>query len=74
MLETAFIFTVLIMMLLGIFDFGRVLYVQQALVERARASARYGAVHNPDDTTAITNRVLYNSSTVPQNASARRLA
>jgi Flp pilus assembly protein TadG len=67
--ETAFIFTVLVIMLLGIFDFGRILYVQQALAERARRAARYGAVNNPDDTTTITNRVLYNSSTVPANPS-----
>jgi hypothetical protein len=36
-----------------------VLYFHEALVERARAAARYGALH-PTDTTGIQNMAVYN--------------
>jgi Flp pilus assembly protein TadG len=66
MVETAIIFVAFILMLVGIFDFGQFLFVHQALVERARYAARWGAVNDPTDTTSITNMVLYNQSTTPQ--------
>src|ERR1700741_4496458 len=61
--ETALIFLVFACLLLGAFDFGQFLFVHQALVERARYAARWGAITNPTDSTAITNMVLYNSPT-----------
>ena len=66
MVETAIIFVAFVFMLVGIFDFGQFLFVHQALVERARYAARWGAVNDPTDTTSITNMVLYNQSTTPQ--------
>jgi len=66
MVETAIIFVAFVFMLVGIFDFGQFLFVHQALVERARSAARWGAVNDPTDTTSITNMVLYNQSTTPQ--------
>jgi Flp pilus assembly protein TadG len=63
MLETALLFMIFLTMLVGIIDFGQVLYFHQSLVERARAAARYGAVH-PTDTTGIQNVAVYNSATV----------
>jgi Flp pilus assembly protein TadG len=61
MVETALILLVFLTMLIGVIDFGQVLYFHQSLVERARAAARYGAVH-PTDTTGITNVALYNQA------------
>lgn len=65
LVESAFIFLAFIVMLIGIFDFGQFLFVNQALVERARYAARWGAINNPSDSTSITNMVLYNQSTSP---------
>lgn len=63
--ESALIFLALATMLIGAFDFGQFLFVHQALVERARRAARWGAVNNPNDATSIRNMVLYYSSTGP---------
>jgi Flp pilus assembly protein TadG len=65
MIEMAIIFLAFAMILIGIFDFGQFLFVHQALVERARYAARWGAINSPTDSTAITNMVLYNQSTTP---------
>src|SRR5437879_13473703 len=62
MVETALIFLVFAVMLLGAFDFGQFLFVHQALVERARLAARWGAINDPTNTAAITNMVLYNAA------------
>lgn len=61
--ETALIFLVFACLLLGAFDFGQFLFVHQALVERARYAARWGAISDPTNETAITNMVLYNAPT-----------
>ncbi len=61
--ETALIFLVFACLLLGAFDFGQFLFVHQALVERARYAARWGAISDPTNATSITNMVLYNSPT-----------
>jgi Flp pilus assembly protein TadG len=63
--ETALVFVVFAFMLIGIFDFGQFLFIHQALVERARYAARWGAINNPTDSTSITNMVLYNQSANP---------
>lgn len=65
LVETALIFVVFAGMLIGTFDFGQFLFIHQALVERARYAARWGAVNDPTDTTSIQNMVLYNQSTTP---------
>jgi len=62
--ETGLVLIIFLMLLIGILDFGQVLYFHQSLVERARAAARYGAIH-PTDTTGIQNMAVYNSATVP---------
>jgi Flp pilus assembly protein TadG len=64
-IETALVFVVFAMMLFGIFDFGQFLFVHQALVERARYAARWGAINDPTDSTSITNMILYDQSTSP---------
>ncbi len=63
--ESSLIFLALATMLIGAFDFGQFLFVHQALVERARRAARWGAVNNPNDATSIRNMVLYYSSAGP---------
>ena len=65
MIETALIFIIFASLLLGIMDFGQFLFIHQALVERARYAARWGAVTNPSDSAAITNMVLYNQPSSP---------
>ena len=67
LVETGFIFTTFAFMLIGAFDFGQFLFIHQALVERTRNAARWGAVNDPTDHTSIQNMVLYNQSTVPGN-------
>ena len=49
-------------LLIGILDFGQVIYFHQTLTERARAAARYGAV-NPTATSAIQNVAVFNAAT-----------
>jgi Flp pilus assembly protein TadG len=66
--ETGFIFTVFAVMLLGIFDLGRVMFIHQALTERVRLAARWGAANGANNTTGIKNMVLYSASTQPNGA------
>jgi hypothetical protein len=63
--ETALIFIVFATILIGTFDFGQFLFTHEALVERARSSARWGAINDPTNTTSIVNMVLYHQSTSP---------
>jgi Flp pilus assembly protein TadG len=63
--EMSLIGAMFFILLFGIADFGQFLFVQQALVERARAAARWGAATDPTNTTAIQNVALYSQSTVP---------
>ena len=66
--ESASISLVLLMLLIGIFDFAQMLFTHQALMERLRGAARWGAISDPTNTTAITNLVLYNQTTTPSPA------
>jgi len=59
LVEAALVLLTFLMLLIGIVDFGQMLYFHQVLVERARTAARYGAVH-PTDTTGIQNMAVYN--------------
>ncbi len=61
--ETGLVFTAFAFMLIGAADFGQFLFIHQALVERGRNAARWGALSDPSNTTAIQNMVLYNQST-----------
>src|SRR2546425_9871029 len=69
--ESGLIFLVFSFLMIGAFDFGQFLFIQQALVDRARFAARWGAVGiytgsiSPSDTSPIQNMVLYNQSTTP---------
>jgi len=70
MVELALIGTMLFVLLTGIADLGQFLFLQQAIVERARAAARWGAVTDPTNSVAIQNMVLYLQPTAPINGKA----
>lgn len=57
--ELAIVLPLLLLILMGIIEFGRVLNVQVSLTEAAREGARYAAIHykdsNPDVTGAAQN-------------------
>src|SRR5881296_4525655 len=62
-IESALVLLIFLVMFIGIVDFGQFLYFHQSLSERARAGARYAAVHGTDTTinsTEIANVALYN--------------
>jgi Flp pilus assembly protein TadG len=63
--ETSLIFIVFFGMLISAFDFAQSLFVQQALVERARYAARWGAINDPTDSASIINMVLYYQAATP---------
>jgi Flp pilus assembly protein TadG len=69
LLESSLVLTTLLLMLIGIVDFGQFLFFHQVLTDRARAGARYAAV-NPYDVTSIQNVVVYNSPTAPTGSPA----
>src|SRR2546425_8224678 len=68
--ETALIFIVFFLMIIGAFDFGQFLFVHQALVERVRSSARWGAINDPTDHSSVVNMVMYSQSAAPVNGTA----
>jgi len=70
LVESALIFLMFFSMLIGVFDFGQFLFIHQALVERVRSAARWGAINNPADAAAITNMVLYNQAAAPPEGTA----
>ena len=63
--ETALSFLVFALIFIGIFDFGQFLYIHQALVERVRYAARWGAINDATNHTAIQNMILYYQSATP---------
>src|SRR5436305_14449907 len=69
LLESALVLLTFLMMVIGVIDFGQVLYLHQSLVERARSAARYGAI-NPTNSAGIQNMAVYNSATVANGQSA----
>ena len=64
-IESALIFVVFAGMLIGAMDFAQFLFIHQALVERARYAARWGAIQDATDATSIRNMVLYYQAATP---------
>ena len=62
MVEAALILMLFMMVILGLVNFGFIMWMHQTIEHRARAAARYGVI-NPTDTTGMQNMVLYNSTT-----------
>src|SRR3954465_1307820 len=69
MMESALILMIFVPVLMGIADFGQFVYFHSSLTERARAAARYGAVHLYSDGSAIKNVAVYNDA-APANGAA----
>jgi Flp pilus assembly protein TadG len=65
LVESALVYTIFLMLLIGTIDVGHVMFVQQSIAERVRSAARYGT--SRDATAAIDtqmkNIVLYNTAT-----------
>ena len=59
--ESALTMLIFLPVLIGILDFGQFLYFHQSLTERARAGARYGAVHTFGDGSEAVNVAIYNN-------------
>jgi Flp pilus assembly protein TadG len=68
--EAGLTFVILVFLLMGVFDFAQFLFIHQALADRARSAARWGAFNNPTDTTSIQNMVMYNQTTAPTGATS----
>ena len=68
-LEAALTSLIFFCMLIGAVDFGQFLFIHQALVERARSAARWGAVNGGTNLDGTRNMVLYNQPTVPSEPS-----
>ena len=62
MIEATLTLMVFTVILFSLIDFGSVFFMHQTLVNRARAAARYGALH-PDDVAGVRSYVLYNQPT-----------
>jgi hypothetical protein len=70
LVELALISLIFFLILIGILDFGQFLFCQQAVVERARSAARWGAVTDPLNSLAITNMALYSHPIAPTDGTA----
>ena len=68
LVEIALVAVLFFGIIIAIMDLAQFLFCEQALVERARAAARWGAVTDSSNSTAITNVVLYAQSTIPTAA------
>jgi Flp pilus assembly protein TadG len=62
--ESLLVLVVLIGMILGVLDFGQMMFLHQTLTERARAAARHAAL-NPADVDGARNLVLFGNTVAP---------
>jgi hypothetical protein len=69
LVETTLILAAFMGLILGMVGVGQMLFVRQALAERAQDAARWGAV-NTYDAPAIRNLVLYGTATPTDGATA----
>jgi Flp pilus assembly protein TadG len=59
LLEFAIGATVFLTVLFGVLEFGRALWVHNALTDAVRRGARYAVIHSPADADAVKNVVVY---------------
>ena len=71
--ESALIMLIFLPVLIGILDFGQFLYFHQSLAERARAAARYGAVHTYTDGSDSAKVAVYNDPAGTTNGATQLL-
>jgi hypothetical protein len=61
LVESSVVLLLFLTILIGVLDFGQVLFFHHFLMDRVRAGARYAAVTNPDAAT-VRNYVAYNNA------------
>lgn len=67
LVEAAMVMLVFFALLFGVIDCGQVLFAHQALVERVRASVRWGSMHPYDGTgDQVANLILYDQLDEPR--------
>lgn len=59
LVEATLVLLVFFALLLGVVDFGQVLFAHQALVERVRSAVRWGSLHPDAGPQPVRNLVLY---------------
>ena len=68
-IEGVLVLVVLIGMILGVLDFGQMMFLHQTLTERARSAARYAAL-NPADVDGTRNLVLFGNTVAPDDTTS----
>ena len=68
LVESSIVFLLFLVLLLGILDFGQILFFHHFLAERVRAGARYAVLHQYD-AQVVRNVVVYNSPAAPPEGS-----
>jgi hypothetical protein len=68
LVEATFVLLAFFALLLGVIDCAQVLFAHQALVERVRASVRWGVVHPWEGPSRITNLIVYGRQEAPSVA------
>jgi len=63
LVEFAIAMTVFITAMFAVLEFGRALWVHNALTDAARRGARYAALHSTGSSTAVKNVVVYGNET-----------
>jgi len=66
MVELSLIGSLFFVLVIGLMDVGQTLFFQQALLERARTAARWGAATDPTNGAGIQNMVLYLQPAAPE--------
>lgn len=66
LVEGTLVMLVFFALLLGVVDFGQVIFSHQSLVERVRSAARWGSLHPETGPEPVRNYVLYGNPVVPQ--------
>ncbi|MEO5924099.1 MAG: TadE family protein [Bryobacteraceae bacterium] len=64
LVEGTLVMLVFFALLLGVVDFGQVLFAHQSLTERARAAVRWGSLHPEGGPDPVRNLVLYGTTEV----------
>jgi len=59
LVEFAIAITVFVTAMFGVLEFGRLLWVHNALTDAARRGARYAVMHSASDETSVKNIVVY---------------
>jgi hypothetical protein len=66
MVELSLVGSLFFVLVIGIMDVGQTLFLQEAIMERARSAARWGAATDPTNSAGIQNMVLYLQPTAPE--------